>query len=489
MYKSIFSKYFAMTTAIILLCFTVLGVVLLKFASDYWIKEKQDLLSVNAVKVADYIKKDGILLNQIYSINTEALTFMETTAQALDANVFLTTTSGQPKFVSASEGGFNQHEGNNVPKDIMDKIMDKKHMDGDADSAYYEVGRLGGMYDQTYYTAGVPVFHENGTKLGAVFVSVDAGGLNKYIWNMLQMYLWAAMIVLTLSFIIVYLTSYRLVKPLRQMAFAARRYGEGDFSFQVVVKGKDEVADLARSFNYMASSLASVEGMRRSFVANVSHELKTPMTTIAGFIDGILDGTVVPEKRNYYLNIVSNEVKRLSRLVKSMLDISRIDAGELKTNPAEIDLTDTMCRALLNFESGIEDKRIEVRGLEELAPVMVYADHDMIYQVIYNLTDNAVKFTNEGGYMQFQVYEEEGRAHLIIRNSGRGIPRTELNAIFDRFYKSDKSRSHDKRGVGLGLFIVQMLIELHGGEIVARSEENEYFEVEFWIPTHMKDKK
>ena len=256
----------------------------------------------------------------------------------------------------------------------------------------------------------------------------------------------------------------------------------GDFSYRLPVKGKDEIAELAASLNSMAVSLSAVEGMSRSFVANVSHELKTPMTTIAGFIDGILDGTIPDEKRNYYLKIVSDEVKRLSRLVKSMLDLSRIDSGQLKLKPVTFDLTTVIGNALVMSEQRIDEKHITITGLEDCPPLEVYGDFDLIGQVVYNLLDNAIKFTNDGGEIGFRLEKRDGRTYFAIRNSGIGISAQELPHIFERFYKSDKSRSLDKKGVGLGLYIVKSVINLHGGEIIVRSIEGEYCEFEFWLP-------
>ena len=222
--------------------------------------------------------------------------------------------------------------------------------------------------------------------------------------------------------------------------------------------------------------------MRRNFIANISHELKTPMTTIAGFIDGILDGTIPPEKQKHYLGIVSQEVKRLSRLVRTMLDLSRIDSGEMKLRPARFDLTNTVFSALLSFEDAIETKKIEVRGLEDTESIFVDGDPDMIHQVVYNLIDNAVKFTNEGGYIEIRVRGIPGKTVVSVENSGAGIAPDELPLIFDRFYKTDKSRSQDKNGMGLGLYIVRTIIRLHGGEIKAESVQNEFCRFVFWLP-------
>ena len=236
----------------------------------------------------------------------------------------------------------------------------------------------------------------------------------------------------------------------------------------------------------MARSLSSVETMRRSFVANVSHELRTPMTTIAGFIDGILDGTIPAEKRDYYLKIVSDEIKRLSRLVKTMLSLSRIDSGQLRLNMVDFDLLGLTGQTLLTFEKRIEEKSITIEGLEDAEPMPVHGDYDLLGQVLYNLLDNAVKFTNVGGSIQIHIEKRDDRTVCSIRNTGAGIPAEEMPRIFERFYKSDRSRGLDKNGIGLGLYIVQTAVALHKGEVLVRSVEGDYTEFSFWLPDQIQ---
>ena len=267
------------------------------------------------------------------------------------------------------------------------------------------------------------------------------------------------------------------------MAAATRRFAKGDFRARVKVKGKDEVAELGEALNSMAVSLSSVEMMRRSFIANVSHELRTPMTSIAGFLDGMLDGTIPEEKQAYYMKIVSDEVKRLSRLVQSMLNLSRIDSGELKMNTVRLDLTEVMCKVLVASEQRIDQKNLHITGIDQCERLEIQGDYDLINQVLYNLLDNAIKFTNEGGYIDIRLQKEKDRAVFIIRNTGAGIPAEEMPQIFERFYKSDRSRGLDKNGIGLGLYIVQTVVSLHGGQVSVRSVEGEFTEFRFWIPT------
>ena len=206
------------------------------------------------------------------------------------------------------------------------------------------------------------------------------------------------------------------------------------------------------------------------------------MTTITGFVDGVLDGTIPPEKQRYYMKIVSDEVKRLSRLVRSMLDLSRIDAGELKLNRSRVNLTELVGNVLVSSEQRIEKKHLRITGMEDCEDYAILGDYDLMGQVLYNLLDNAIKFTNEGGEIQIHLSRNSGRIYCAIRNTGDGIPPEEMPQIFERFYKSDRSRSLDKNGMGLGLYIVKTVINLHQGEITVRSVAGEYTEFSFWVP-------
>lgn len=475
MFKSIFSKYFTVLSVIIVVSFAAMGGLQTLLASRYWVEDKGELLGENAREIA-FMAYNGVipLPNGNSEIVTDNLQMLLRQRASASGSNILIADAYSGRIILCTEAVNCPHLHKRISENILNTIAGKD---------YFSVGTLDGIYDSRQYTASTPIYLEGNTEPAYyVFVSASAAGMNDNIRNNLQVFFLSALGVLTLTFIALYAMTYRMVKPLRQMAAAARSFGVGDFSYRISVKGKDEVAELASSLNNMAVSLSSVEGMRRSFVANVSHELKTPMTTIAGFIDGILDGTIPDEKRNYYLKIVSDEVKRLSRLVKSMLDLSRIDNGELKLNPVRFDLTEVACSVLVSFERRIEAKNISVEGLEDCGRIDVNGDYDLIGQVVYNLLDNAIKFTNENGTLTLRTEKKDGRAYCYVRNTGIGIPAQEMPHIFERFYKSDKSRSLDKNGVGLGLYIVKTVINLHHGEIMVRSAEGEYCEFSFWLP-------
>ncbi|MCI1965598.1 MAG: HAMP domain-containing histidine kinase [Oscillospiraceae bacterium] len=477
MQKTLFKKYLRITSLVILVSFFLLGFVMLIAISSYWKTEKLDLLRKNAQSVARIAADSVITVNQNeYQVDGVRMrTFILAFADNIDADIFVTKLDGQPLLAAYGSGGKVNGTGR-VSTEIMQQAL------GDGYSAQ---GTMNGFYDQRYYIVGVPIsLTVNGApvQIGAVFAAYSVRTFNEFRMDVLKMIIFAAMAAFAIAFCVIWLFSYKLVQPLRNMAAAARCFGEGNFSVRVPVTSQDEIGQLSVAFNNMADSLASVEHVRRDFVANVSHELKTPMTTIAGFVNGILDGTIEPEKQKHYLRIVSQEVMRLSRLVRTMLDLSRIDSGELTLRPARFDITGTVLSAMLSFEQAIEEKKIEVRGLERAESLFVDGDPDMIHQVVYNLIDNAVKFTKEGGYIQIGLSQEADRTTVSVENSGDGISPDELPMVFERFYKTDKSRSQDRKGMGLGLYIVKTIIRLHGGEIAAHSVWHENCRFEFWLP-------
>lgn len=478
MQKSLFKKYLRITSFIIAMCFVFLIVVMIALMSRQWRDEKRELLGKNASAIATLASNNTTYDagNDVYIVNELVMRpFIQAFAKNSDADIFITNVNGECLLGEYQKSG--KETLGTIPAEVVAIAMKGQ---------YAAQGTLNNLYDRPYYVVGVPVSvtDEDGIErtIGIVFSATSAETLAAYWMETLHMFLWVGVTIFMVAFCMVWIFTYKQIQPLRQMAAAARSFGEGNFSTRIPVSSEDEIGQLASALNQMATSLASGESMRRNFIANVSHELKTPMTTIAGFIDGILDGTIPKEQEPKYLGIVSQEVKRLSRLVKTMLDLSRIDSGELKIRPGRFDLTQTVFSTLITFEKPIEEKHLEIRGLETAECLFVDGDPDMIHQVVYNLIENAVKFTNSGGYIDVHIFDDSVRSGVRIRNSGSGIAPEEIGMIFDRFYKTDKSRSRDKNGMGLGLYIVKTIIRLHGGEITASSVPDEYTQFEFWLP-------
>lgn len=480
--SKLFKKYMLNMFALIIVALIIMSTMFLTLETKRWNDEQTKTLLTSTSAVADNIEN---LMKNLRTQEFDASTPIYMVSNALDAicstngcDVFICDIKGEALFcrdmLPPNENTTcPKHSAYKIPESIINKATKGN---------YSELTTLGNTFNINQLVVASPITSK-GSVVGIVFaVKPVAQTLYIYFSQIAKIMLLSAAISLCVSAVIIYGMVYKTTKPLRQMSYATKLYSNGDFSYKVEVKGNDEMAELASAFNKMASSLAALESSRRSFVANVSHELKTPMTTIGGFIDGILDGTIGPEQEKRYLTIVSEEVKRLSRLVIGMLNMSKLEAGEMKINATQFDLSQAIFKTLLNFEKEISAKSIEILGLETMQRLKVNADEDMLLQVVYNLIDNAVKFTPKNGYISIKTFTDGDKAFVSIRNSGNGLSQEEQNKIFERFYKSDRSRSYDVKGAGLGLYIVKSIISLHSGEIKVSSKLGEYTEFTFFIP-------
>ncbi|MBR6107948.1 MAG: HAMP domain-containing histidine kinase [Oscillospiraceae bacterium] len=288
--------------------------------------------------------------------------------------------------------------------------------------------------------------------------------------------------------VLFYLNTTQLLKPVLNITRAAEAYAKGDFSARLKETGDSELDYLATTMNRMADFIDKNERSRKRFVSDISHELKTPMTTIGGFVDNILDGTIPPEQERHYLKIVSSEVQRMSRMVHSMLNISRFEEGTMALKLERFDLTHLLIKTLLLFEKKVDAKGVSVEGLEACPRTVAEADKDLMQQVFYNLTENAIKFVNKGGTLFLAVDSDDKQAHVHLRNSGEGLTEDEISHVFERFYKTDESRGRDTTGVGLGLSIVSRIMVLHGGTVTVKSVKGEYTEFIVSLPLTQEKK-
>lgn len=466
---SLFTKYYIAIAATVIASLIILGTIFSFFLYDYW-KEKNlnDLLS-NSVALSAAITAE----NDSASLEEHA----KSTYISSIINVYKRT-DGNDTFIIDNEGKMLNQSDASIPVLPEEIFILTKNL---GRSKTYVNTINWEEYGGKSLIAVDPIII-GASKVGAVVSVKTAKAFFTYFDDILRLFTFSALASLVVSVAVAYYLVYRVYKPISQLKEATKHIGAGDYSYRVKIDGEDEFAYLGAAFNKMADDLSALESSRRNFIANVSHELKTPMTTIGGYIDAIMDGTISADKQDHYLQIVSNEVKRLSRLVVAMLNLSKIEAGERELSKKEVNLSSMLFEIVLSFEQRIEQNNIEVIGLDSIGDINATVDSDMIYQVFYNLVDNAVKFTDNGGRIALRLSEHNGKAVFRIINECSGITKEDLDKIFERFYKVDRSRHFDTQGFGLGLYIAKTIVGMHGGQITARSTEGKNCEFLFWIP-------
>ena len=397
--------------------------------------------------------------------NMQFLLNLDLVSKISRADAVICDSNGQIILCSDSPTGC-KHQGRKLAKAYREEIL--------SSGCTHNISNLENLYDDVRYIVAQPVYLQKGdAPIGIVIVSATTEDSEKTLQSMTQIFLACMIVLFFAGGVLLRAVSRRQSLPLREMAKTARSFGHGDLEARVHLGGDytPDIEDLALAFNNMASSLQKSEYARQEFVANVSHELKTPMTTIGGYIDGILDGTIPPQRQEHYMRIVSDETKRLSRLVRSMLDIAQLqtEGGIPEEKKTRFDAGECAGQMLLTYEQKILSKALNVDVQMPEYPVFTVANRDYISQVIYNLLDNAVKFCPAGGDLGLTLREGDSKLFISISNSGQTIPPEELSLLFDRFHKIDKSRTQKQDGWGLGLYIVKTIVGLHGEDISVTS--------------------
>lgn len=475
MRKSIFTEFFCLCAAVFISATVCIGAVLLIVSMEHYRSDRFDFLEA----------KCGIILEDVRSccgtdgsLNTAELgNTLEKLAECFGSDITMTDSDGVA--LVCSEAAPCSHTGKKISAGALSRITEDGLCELSCFDGYYE--RDSFIYAKKITLRGRKYF---------LLERMIENRMAHYVGRLATALLISSVVILSVAFTIIYTSAKRLLSPIKEMTMAAKRFGEGDFSKKLHIADENELGYLANSLNEMADSLEQLEVNRKMFISNVSHELKTPMTTIGGFVDGILDGTIPEEQHAHYLKIVSAEIDRLSRLVRSMLNISKYESGELKMSAEDFDILPLIIKTLSNFEKRVSDKNIDIQ-IQDASGFRVNGDPDLIGQVVYNLIDNAVKFTDKGGYIRFSFSEssESGIRSVSIRNSGAGLSKKEISKVFDRFYKTDESRGIDPGGVGLGLSIVSSIIKLHDGKIVVSSEKNQYTEFTFSLKKAVSDRR
>ena len=455
--KSLYKRQLAMMVGVMVLSFTLLSTAFMLLSYRYIISEKRESMERNAGYIANFTASNYQLFlnvrNELYQ------SYVASIALISDSYVIMANPDGS--IIYATDGiNFYDYKDTVIPGDVVKQVLDG--------GTYTGITNLGGIYPERRYVAGLPIL----SSLGDLTVTQ---GLVLVWAATATIFFFSAVVVLLIAVIASTITSAHQARPLNEMAEAARKFGRGEFDVRVTsYKGRcDEIGTLAEAFNSMANSLQKVETQRSEFIANVSHELKTPMTTISGFAEGILDGTIPPEREREFLQIIVSETRRLSRLVRKMLDLSRLNAlAETSiTAQEQFDLTEIMSQVLISLETKITQRNLDVDVQMPEDKLMVWGDPDSITQVCYNLLDNAAKFAAPGTTITVQITKKDGKAYTSVSNLGATIPADELPLLFERFHKADYSRSMDRDGVGLGLYIVKTILGNLKENITVTSED------------------
>ncbi|MCD3216607.1 cell wall metabolism sensor histidine kinase WalK [Clostridium botulinum C] len=453
--KGLFSKMVATYSLIIALSFIVLASFLSFWFEGYFLNQRKEQL----LGESQILSNAAVQYLQGNSSLEKTNDILEYVSNYSGMDILLFDRYGY--VYAASNPRHKKFIGNQILTDELKSLrkgnfIEKKNLDSRFNKRY--------IYD-------VPVFYK-GVFQGVLGFSTSMELINAPLRKVYQIIWMSAMFAIVFSSVIIYCFSQRIIiKPLEQINSAADKISKGEVHKRVQVQSGDEIGALANSFNSMAKSLEEVEENRRVFISNVSHELRSPITSIKGFIGGILDGVIPKEKENYYLSVAYEEIQRLTRLINDLLDLSSIEAGKFVLNVKEEDINEIIRLSIIKFETVIKSKKINVEVWLDEERLSVLVDRDKIIQVITNLIDNAIKYGKEEGNIEIRTKVKGQKVFVSVYNDGPNISEEDGKYIWDRFYKGDKSRTL-KVSTGLGLSIVRRIVTQHGGDVWFENRED-----------------
>lgn len=456
--NSLFSKMVVTYTIIITVSFTILAAFLSFWFQDYFIKSRRESLN-NQIDVIENVVVTCLEGEMTYEELNERMRFI---ASYIGDDIVILDSSGYA--YSATSIKYEQLIGKQIFHGEIENLEDDVCIDAINDYGVY--------IDKKVYVMGKPLKDLEGNVKGAALISISTDSLDSSLSKVYQIIWLSAVLAVIASCIVIYYFSQKMiVNPLSQMSSVAKKIASGDVDKRVEIHSDDEMEEFANAFNVMADSLQQVEQNRKEFISNVSHELRSPMTSIKGFIGGILDGVIPAEKHKYYLNIAYEEVQRLARLINDLLDLSAVESGTYKLDKTAVDINEIIRLCILRNEGRIKNKNLNVEVFFEGNELTVMCDEDKIIQVVTNLLDNAIKYGNEGGVIKISSEGIGKKACISMFNEGSQIADEDIKHIWDRFYKGDKSRTQ-KVSTGLGLSIVKKIINMHDEEIWVKNIDN-----------------
>lgn len=470
MFKSIFKKLLVTYFAIIIAVIGALSLILTMFYSSYVYDEKNRSLVSAATKVNQLA--NSLSRNEIS--NDELNSALDSLGYVTDSKIYLVKMNKQSLDTSkALKLGEELDDGFLVSD--LGKVLDGQTV--------FRRKQYSRGLDMDIVFTGVPWKTDTGME-GVILLFSPVSHITREIAR-INLAIWAtAIFFIIVSAVVIYINSLKISKPIRQMEHAASRLAVGETTEDLQVKSRDEIGKLADTFNYMKQQLQNTEKMRKEFIANVSHDLRTPLTSINGFVEGMLDGVVQPEDYNKYLNIIHDETRRLTRLTGEILQLAKIQSGIMKLDRERLSVQDIVSSVIDSTCVLMEEKSLTLFA-DCAISVHVLADKDKLKQILINIVGNSVKYTDEKGSISINVYETPSATRFSIKDTGIGIPEDELPFIFEKFYRVNKTRHSSQGGAGLGLNIVKSLVELHGGRIWAYSKVGEGTEIVFEIPNYI----
>lgn len=473
MVRTMFGKILILVIALLIISFTltsiIMNAVLNKMVTDQ-LANQLETVSEKVITALDTVIKNEAIKDPYLFIN-----YIQTLAVNADSLIWIVSEDGT--LIYYSEIPENIQYNLTESQEGLFKLPDERQYI--KQPSEYEVGDYFGLfkgtgidwvtYNKPFVIRNIPPYSLEAR--GMILIHSRIPSIYQLKHSIFLVFVAAGMIGGIIALIFVALLTKHITKPMNQMKAVAKKVASGEFTGRINVKGKDELSELSKSFNEMITELENLEKMRRDFIGNVSHELRTPLTSIKGFVDGIIDGVIPPEKHEYYLRIVRDETSRMQDLVNDLLSLAKLQGGEVALEYSIFDINELIRRSVISLQQMFLEKNLEFNALFETERMFVRADLDSIQRVIINLLHNAIKFTPENGVIAAKTYYEKNKVVISIEDSGRGIPKEDLPGIFERFYKTDKSRSEDRTGVGLGLAIVRNIINKHDETIKVESQE------------------
>lgn len=357
-----------------------------------------------------------------------------------------------------------------APLDVENEIVIENFDPTVTAGSYYTIGNFFNTFDEDMLSVFAPITSDYKVK-GYVVIHSSISGILKEADNLLTISYIMLVILFLLSLIILIFFTEIVYIPLRKITEATEQYASGNMHYEFSVESEDEMGYLAATLSYMASEIARSEDDQKKFVANVSHDFRSPLTSIKGYLEAMIDGTIPPEMHEKYLTILLNETERLRKLTNSLLTLNNLNTKGIMLNKVDFDINRTIRNVAASFEGTCRAKTIAIELVLTGDEMYVVADVDKIQQVLYNLLDNAIKFSHHDSVIKIETTEKHNKVFVSVKDSGIGIPKDDLKLIWDRFYKSDLSRGKDKKGTGLGLSITKEIIRSHGENINVISTE------------------